>query len=167
LAAAGAIAALVATASVAGAAGAIASSATVSSSHSLAGFKVAEPTKHITSATVTFVVPRITCHKNFSGVGPSVVIASTVTHHTYSDSGGVAVACQNLQPVYVALPIVDDVNYNDHSIPVVAGDKVTVAVRYGTNTKVTWTNDTTHQVDIHTGKRPGVRTRTSVITGSP
>jgi hypothetical protein len=141
-------------ASGAGAAVAIISSGGVVSNRSFAGFEVVKPTKHITSASVTFVVPSITCHKDFSGVGPSVIIDSTVQNHHYSYSGGgVGVACQNLQPVYIALPIVDGVNYDDFNVPVSAGDKVTVSVRYGLNTKVTWTNDTTHEVDIHTGKR--------------
>ena len=150
----GAIAAVGASASVAAGAVAVASSGTVSTSHTFAGFKVAEPTRHITSASVTFVVPAITCHANFSGVGPSVLITSTVRHHRYSFSGGaVAVACQDNLPVYVALPVVDSNQYDDYGVPVAAGDRVTVAVRYGQTTKVTWTNDTTHQVDVHTGKR--------------
>lgn len=140
--------------SVLGAGVAWAHAATNSTSKTFAGYEVAETKTDIKTATVTFVVPTITCKKNFSGVGPSVVIASTIVNHHYSDSGGgIAVACQNQQPDYVALPIVDGTNYNDTNVPIAAGNKITVTVQYGHKTTVTLVNDTTHQVDKHTGKR--------------
>jgi len=127
-------------------------SAKINTSRTFAGYELTD-SKGIKAATVTFVVPTITCKKNYSGVGPSVVIASTVHHGTYSDSGGgVAVVCQNRQPNYVALPIVDGVNYNDGNVPIAPGDKVTLTVKYGGKTVVTLVDDTTHQVDQHTGK---------------
>ena len=125
-----------------------------STTRTFAGYLVSEPTTHIRTAKVTFVVPTITCVRSFSGVGPSVVIASTVVRHRYSDSGGgVAVACQNKIPTYLALPIVDGLNYNDHQVAISAGNKITLTVNYGSRTTVTLTNDTTHQVDTRTGAK--------------
>jgi hypothetical protein len=136
-----------------GAGVATAQAASVKTSSTFAGYEVTE-TKGIKTATITFVVPTITCKQNYSGVGPSVVIASTVHKNTYSYSGGaIAVACQNKQPVYVALPIVDGTNYNDRNVPIAAGDKITVTVKYGQKTAVTLVDDTTHQVDKHTGRK--------------
>jgi hypothetical protein len=149
---AGALAALVSIGAL-GAGVALASATKTNTSRTFAGYSVVESKTHIHSASVTFVVPTITCKKDFSGVGPSVVIASTVHHNTFSDSGGgVAVACQNKQPEYVALPIVDATNYNDTNVPIAAGNKITLTVKYGSKTIVTLTDDTTHQVDKHTGK---------------
>lgn len=123
-------------------------------SRTFAGYQVTVPKTHIQSATVTFVVPTITCHKNYSGVGPSILIDSTVVKNTYTYSGGgIAVVCENKQPNYVALPIVDGLNYNDTNVPIAAGNTVTVTVKYASKTIVTLTDDTTHQVDTHTGKR--------------
>lgn len=152
--AAATVAAILAALGGSGAAAALATSASASGSRTFAGWEVAEPITHITSASVTFVVPTITCHQNFSGVGPAVVIASTVHNHTYSDSGGgIAVACQHLVPVYVALPIVNGFNYNDHNVPISAGDTVTVSVKYGSRTTVTLVDHTDHQRDVRSGKR--------------
>ncbi len=152
--AAGVVTALATMASVAGAAVATATSGTVTTSRTFAGYRVTEPKKHIRTATVKFVVPTITCYQNFSGVGPSVLIDSTVHNHRYSYSGGgIAVGCQNKQPTYIALPIVDSLNYDDTNVPIAAGDKITLTVKYGQNTTVTLVDDTTHQVDTRTGKR--------------
>lgn len=129
-------------------------SAKSSSSPTFAGYEVSESKKHIKGASVTFVVPTITCKKDFSGVGPSVLIDSTVVHNTYSDSGGgIAVVCENREPDYVALPVVDGTNYNDTNVAISAGDKITMTVKYGAKTTVKLVDDTTHQVDTHTGKR--------------
>jgi hypothetical protein len=129
-------------------------SAKSSSSPTFAGYQVNESKKDIKGASVTFVVPTITCKKDFSGVGPSVLIDSTVVHNKYSDSGGgIAVVCENRQPEYVALPVVDGTNYDDTNVPISAGNKITVTVKYGAKTKVTLENDTTHQIDTHTGKK--------------
>jgi len=128
--------------------------AAVSTNRTFAGYEVSRPTSHISTATVTFVVPTITCKKNSSGVGPSILIQSTVNkHNVYSDSGGgIAVTCQNKQPHYLALPIVDGTNYNDNNVPIAAGDKITLDVKYAKTTQVTLTDDTTKQVDKHSGK---------------
>ncbi len=119
-------------------------------SRMFAGYQV---TTGIKGASFTFVVPTITCKQNFSGVGPSVLIDSSVKNNRYTYSGGgVGVACQNHQPQYVALPIVDGTNYNDRNVAISPGDKVTLSVKYGGKTVVTLVNDTTKQVDKHTGK---------------
>lgn len=103
-----------------------------------AGYEVSKPKTGIKSVSVSFVVPSITCKKNFSGVGPSVLIDSTVAKktNTYSISGGgVGVACKNHVPVFVAIPIVDS-DQIDESPNLSVGDHVTLTVRYGSKTDV-------------------------------
>jgi hypothetical protein len=96
--------------------------------HTFAGYDVEAPKTHIKSATDTFVIPSITCKKNYSGVGPAVIINSTVDKktNTYSSSGaGVGVACQHKQPVYQSIIEVDSHFYDDQPL-LAAGDRVTI-----------------------------------------
>ena len=65
-----------------GAAGAATGSVAQSHSSIFAGYSVSKPTAHVKRVTATFVVPSITCHNSFSGVGPSVLVYSNVNQKT-------------------------------------------------------------------------------------
>jgi hypothetical protein len=94
-----------------------------------AGYQVSKPKTHVKSATASFVVPTITCKKNASGVGPAALVDSTVNKktNTFTYSGAaVGVGCENKQPAYESIIIVDNVNFND--FPVAAGDRVVLSV---------------------------------------
>jgi hypothetical protein len=134
---------------------AVARATTTATSRQFAGYQVTKAKTHIRSASVTFVIPSITCKKNFSGVGPSLLIASTVNKktNTYSASGGgVGVACQHHAPVYVAIPIVDGKDF-DEQPPLASGDIVTVTVRYGAQTVVTLDDSTAKQLFTERGRK--------------
>jgi hypothetical protein len=101
-----------------------------STSTSFAGYQVNKPKTHIKSASETFTVPSITCKKNFSGVGPAVLVQSTVNKKTNTftvSGGGVGVACQHKQPVYVAILEAKSTTLDDFTLS--PGDVATVTVR--------------------------------------
>jgi hypothetical protein len=96
-----------------------------------AGYQVARPTTHVSSAAATFTVPTITCRKNLSGVGPAVLVNSTVNTKKNSftfSGGGVGAGCENKVAVYQAILVVNGTNYDDSEVPVSAGDTVTISV---------------------------------------
>lgn len=105
----------------------------------------------IQTSTATFVVPRITCTSGESGVGPSILLVSTVKNNTYTYSGGaVGVACAHNKPVYVSIIVVDGSSSNDLTLS--AGDhvKVTVTMRR-TGSKVTFNDLTSHRSKSRSG----------------
>jgi hypothetical protein len=143
-----------------GAAGAGAHPATphiaAQTSEQFAGYQVDKPKTHVNSATVTFTVPSITCKKNLSGVGPAVIVQSTVNKKkntfTYS-GGGIGVACEHKSPLFVALIVINGDTINDETVPVAAGDSVTVVTKMvKAQTKVTLTDHTSKTSDTKTGK---------------
>jgi Peptidase A4 family len=120
-----------------------------------AGYQVAAPKKHIKTVTETFVVPSISCKKNYSGVGPSVIVASTVNKktNTYSNSGaGVGVACVHKQPKYQSIIEVDSTFFNDQPL-LSAGDRVTVTTTMGKHKVAVTLDDLTSKTTFsHSGK---------------
>jgi hypothetical protein len=120
-----------------------------------AGYQVTKPKTHIKAASEDFVVPTITCKKNFSGVGPSVLVQSTVNRrtNTFRVSGaGVGVACEHKTPIYQSIIEVDGTTYNDFRLA--AGDHATIAVTLGKHKSTVTLDDTTsHQSVSHRGKR--------------
>jgi len=120
-----------------------------------AGYQVQSPKKHIGTVTETFVIPSITCKKNYSGVGPSVIVASTVNKktNTYSNSGaGVGVACVHKLPKYQSIIEVDSTFYNDQPL-LAAGDRVTVTTKMGKHKVAVTLDDLTSNTKFsHTGK---------------
>jgi hypothetical protein len=126
-------------------------SAAVTKSTTFAGYQLVS-TK-IRTATATFVVPRITCVSNESGVGPSIVMVSKVNTktNTYTYSGaGIGVACVNQKPVYESILIVNGSSSNDLTLH--RGDHVTVTVTMvSTGSKAILRDTTTHQSKTRTG----------------
>lgn len=119
-------------ATVIGGTGAVAASESVAKAHSaiFAGYSVSKPTAHVKHVTATFVVPTITCQSSFSGVGPSVLVYSDVNPKTQAhitSGAGLGVACENGNPIYESVAIVNDKAYNDLMLQ--AGDTVEVSVR--------------------------------------
>ena len=111
-----------------------------------AGFEVAKTKAHIHSASVRFVVPKITCRNNLSGVGPSVLIQSVGNPRTNAHSesgGGVGVACEDKTPIYNAIVEVVSHSYDDILHPLAAGDRVVVTVTYGPRRTVATVRDVT------------------------
>ena len=109
-----------------------------------AGYQVTKPKAPLNSASASFVVPSITCKKNFSGVGPSVVISSTGSKKRPStfSGAGIGVGCQHKTPAYQAIITVNGTTSNP-SFKVAAGDTFNVSVKMTTaRTKVT-VDDTT------------------------
>jgi Peptidase A4 family len=104
------------------------SAAAVQKSKSFAGYEVSKPTAHVNRATVTFVVPTITCKKNFSGVGPSLSVQTTPNKQDVftDDIAAVGVGCENKQPAYESIIQIDGHSFND--LPFAANDKVKVAL---------------------------------------
>jgi hypothetical protein len=99
-------------------------------STSFAGYQVSKPKTHVSTATTTFVIPMITCKKNFSGVGPSALVDTVPNKHnrtTYS-GGAVAVACAHKEPQYEAILVINGTNNDEPSLGLSVGDKVTVIV---------------------------------------
>ncbi|HEX3823266.1 MAG TPA: G1 family glutamic endopeptidase [Mycobacteriales bacterium] len=125
---AAAVAATTLVASAAAATGSVSRSQTVQKSPSFAGYEVSKPTAHVNTATATFTVPTITCKKNFSGVGPSLVVQTTPNkHNIYTDEiAAVGVGCENKQPAYESIIQINGHSYND--LPFAANDKVKVTV---------------------------------------
>jgi hypothetical protein len=121
-----------------------------------AGYQVnASKKRRIKSATETFVIPAITCKKNFSGVGPAAIVDSTVNKRTNTFTGEVAavgVACSHKQPIYQSIIQVGGKLFNDQPT-LAAGDHVDVTVTMGKR-KVTATLDdlTSHTRFTHSGK---------------
>lgn len=118
-----------------------------------AGYQVSKPAVHVKSATATFVVPTITCKKDFSGVGPSVVVNTAVNKktNTFTFSGaGVGVGCQSKAPVYQSILVVNGNSTNDLTT-LAAGDTVTCTV------KMTAAKTTVSVVDVTSGAQ---KTRT-------
>jgi hypothetical protein len=116
---------------------AAASHAAPQANAAFAGYEVAKPKTHVHLATATFVVPTITCKKNFSGVGPSVVVVTVPNKHNVDigEIAGVGVGCPNLTPTYVSIISINNKSYDQ---PLSAGDKVTVTVALNkTRTKIT------------------------------
>jgi hypothetical protein len=114
---------------------------------------------HIHSATVSFVIPRITCRKNLSGVGPAVLIQSTGNQRTNAHSesgGGVGVACEHKKPIYNAIVEVVNRSYDDNLHPLAAGDKVVVRVTYAKTKTVATVNDLTAKRRFTRAGRPTV-----------
>jgi Peptidase A4 family len=138
-----------------GANAASAPSAKSLTSRTFAGYAVTVAAgAHIKSAALTFDVPTISCHKHYSGVGPSLLITSTVARNTFTLTGaGISVACENGAVAYTALPVVVSVYKPDTSMTITPGDKITVKIAYGAKTKVTLTDDTTKASDTVTGKK--------------
>lgn len=103
-------------------------SAAVQKSASFAGYEVSKPTAHVNTASATFNVPTITCRKNFSGVGPSLLVQTTPNkHNVYTDDiAAVGVGCENKQPAYESIIQINGHSYND--FPFAANDKVKVTV---------------------------------------
>jgi hypothetical protein len=99
-------------------------------STSFAGYQVSKPKTHVSTATTTFVIPMITCKKNFSGVGLSVLIDTIPNKHnitTYS-GGAVAVGCDHRQPRYEAILVINGLNHDQRKLSLAVGDKVTFNV---------------------------------------
>jgi hypothetical protein len=126
-----------------------------------AGYAVSKPGLAIRQVTATFVVPSITCKNSFSGVGPSVLVYSNVNAKTGShitSGAGLGVACENGNPFYESVAIVNDNAFNDLTLH--AGDVVDVVVRVvpaGTTVRI---NDVTADVSkVRTGRgRSAVQT---------
>lgn len=99
------------------------------SNPTFAGYQVSKPNGRITEAATTFVVPTITCKKSFSGVGPSVIVQTRATSKgAVTQSGaGVGVACENKQPIYQAVVIINGNETNDYQLT--PGDVVNATVR--------------------------------------
>jgi hypothetical protein len=139
----------------AGTSGASAPRSKAMTSKSFAGYAVfGTAKKHIKSAELTFDVPKITCHKHYSGVGPSLLLTSTVVKEHYSLTGaGISVACEDGSILYTALPVVVSDYKPDTAMTITPGDKITVKVTYGAKTTVKLTDDTTKASDTVTGKK--------------
>jgi hypothetical protein len=125
-----------------------------STNTSFAGYQVSKAKTHIKTASEDFVVPTITCKKNFSGVGPSVLVDSTVNKKTnsYRVSGaGVGVACEHKAPIYQSIIEVDGTTYNDFTLS--AGDHATITVTLAKHkASVTLDDATTNAAATHSGK---------------
>jgi hypothetical protein len=128
-----------------------------SSRHSsiFAGYEVSKPKAHLKQATATFVVPTITCDHPFGGVGPAVLVYSNVnsrtgTHRT--SGGGVGVACENGQPFYQSVFIINDKTRQAGLIKFAPGDVVVVDVRVAPGgTSVSIEDTTTGESSSHVG----------------
>jgi Peptidase A4 family len=88
-----------------------------------AGYDVARQGS-LTSASARFVVPRITCRRRESGVGPSVVLVNR--RGTFSGAG-VGVICQHGKPHYQAISVI--AASPTDSFALAAADHVSVSVR--------------------------------------
>jgi hypothetical protein len=118
----------------------------VATNQAFAGYEVAKTKAHIHSASVKFVIPKITCRQNQSGVGPSVLIQSTPNQRTDASSesgGGVGVACDHKTAIYNAIVEVVNHSYDDNLHPLAAGDKVVVTVTYGPSRTTATVRDVT------------------------
>ncbi|HVT65344.1 MAG TPA: G1 family glutamic endopeptidase [Mycobacteriales bacterium] len=150
-----ALATVVATAVLATTAGSAAAATHARHSSIFAGYEVSKPKAHLKEVTATFVVPKITCEDQFGGVGPSVLVYSNVNPHTgthRTSGGGIGVACENGQPFYQSVFIVNDKTRDGGLIGFDPGDVVVVTVsvdRGGSD--VTIEDVTTNKSTTHTG----------------
>jgi hypothetical protein len=134
---------------------AVAASGSVSQAHSsiFAGYAVSKPTAHVKHVTASFVVPTITCESSFSGVGPSVLVYSKVNPVTgkhLTSGAGLGIACENGNPLYESVIIVNGKATNDVTLQ--PGDVVDVDVHVvPTGTTVTVFDDTTSMQKTRTG----------------
>jgi hypothetical protein len=132
-----------------------ASAASPRHSSIFAGYEVSKPKAHLQQVTATFIVPRITCQHPFGGVGPSVLVYSNVnsrtgTHRT--SGGGVGVACENGQPFYQSVFILNDKTRQSGLIKFAPGDVVVVSVTVAPGgSEVTIEDVTTSESKTHTG----------------
>jgi hypothetical protein len=117
------------------------------SNPSFAGYQVTKTKGRITAASTTFVVPTITCKKSFSGVGPSVIVQTKVdAKGGVAQSGaGVGVACDNQQPIYTAVVIVNGAEDNDFAVT--PGDVVLASVHLTAASTSVDITDTTSGAD--------------------
>ncbi|HTR71416.1 MAG TPA: G1 family glutamic endopeptidase [Mycobacteriales bacterium] len=90
-------------------------------SATFAGYDV--ESKHVRSATATFVIPHITCKSKLSGVGPAVILDSK---KNIFSGAGVGVTCQAGQPVFESDLIVN--NHQHVLFRLSAGDRVRISV---------------------------------------
>src|SRR5581483_9592778 len=99
-------------------------------SPTLAGYSISG-TKHLTSASETFVVPTITCKKNESGVGPAVLLGVqkkvNKQETTVTTGAGVGVGCENKTPIYQTIIAMNSVQTQEFDLS--PGDTVTVTVK--------------------------------------
>lgn len=133
---------------------AVPATAAPATSAGFAGYQLAS--QKITSTRADFVVPGITCKQNESGVGPSVITVSTVNKksntYTYS-GGGVGVACENHEPVYESIIVVNGSTWNDFQLQ--AGDDITVTTtmkRSGSSVSFTDATNGDHKTRSGAGK---------------
>lgn len=114
------------------------------SNPSFAGYQVTKTKGKITEAATTFVVPTITCKKTFSGVGPSVIVQTRATSKgAVTQSGaGVGVACQDRQPMYKAVLIINGDEDND-VFDVAPGDVIVATVHMSATATSADISDTT------------------------
>ena len=130
LGAAAAVAVLAAALSIAPAAAASPSS--LVQTDSFAGYEVSKKTGQVTGAHAQFVVPKITCKKSLSGVGPAVfVITQTPAKkgkpsQIIESAAAVGVACEKGKVIYQAVYLVNGVETNDYFVK--AGDAMTATV---------------------------------------
>jgi hypothetical protein len=124
-----------------------ASATSALSNPSFAGYQVTKTKGKITAASTSFVVPTITCKKAFSGVGPSVLVQTKVdAKGGVTQSGaGVGVACDNQQPLYTAVVIVNGVEDNDYTVT--PGDVIIASVRITAASTSVDIKDTTSGAD--------------------
>ncbi|HWC34752.1 MAG TPA: G1 family glutamic endopeptidase [Mycobacteriales bacterium] len=120
-----------------------------------AGYEVSKPNAHIKYVTATFVVPTITCDHKFGGVGPSVLVYSNINQQTgthRTSGGGVGVACENGNPFYQSVFIVNDKTVQGGLVTFTPGDVVVVSVKVtSAQTKVTIDDTTTSVSRSHVG----------------
>jgi hypothetical protein len=120
---------------------------------SFAGYQISKPTTHIKSASASFVVPTITCKKNSSGVGPALVVQSTVNKkNIFTQSGaGVGAGCQHHVAEYQSIIVVDSSSSND--LTLTPGDRISVSLSMNkSKTKVTFDDLTSKQTKTRVGK---------------
>jgi hypothetical protein len=125
-----------------------AASAAPAKEHKSSTFAGYEVSMKVKVATATLVVPTITCKKNFSGVGPTIIVQSTVDKKTnsYTNSGGgVGVVCEKKQPIYDAVLIVNGAETNVAGLS--PGDKVAVSVTAKKSKTVVTVHDLTSSFD--------------------
>jgi hypothetical protein len=93
-----------------------------------AGYDVSK-SKAVRAAAVDFTVPRITCKKSESGVGPAVILVSAPNKKgSFTFSGaGVGVVCEHKVPTYQAIVIIN--GKPDNSFDLAVGDQVRVTVK--------------------------------------
>jgi hypothetical protein len=95
------------------------------SSPNFAGYELSQ--KKVTSGSATVVVPTITCKKNTSGVGPSVILDSA---KGIFSGAGVGVGCQHKQPTYEVIIAVNAGagSEQDQAFVVAPKDKLNITV---------------------------------------